>query len=549
MLPRRLELALLFALLAALFAALAYEARHTGLTADEPSHLLSASLYWRGADTLQPRDMPPLIKLAGGWPSRFFTLPDLRADGAAWATQHEWVISQSVLRRMPFDELDRWVFWSRLALAIFPLLTVWLIWQWGRELFSPAVGLVLAALFALEPSALGHGALFKNDHAAAFGYLAFAYAAWRYARTPSARGAGWLGGAALIAMLAKLSLLILPPVALLMTARRWRHAALVVAILYLGAIAACQFDARRLTSAEVKALERDRLVSPVLVAAARGAAYVPTPQLLWQGALEIARSSATANPIWLWGEVHPGGHPAYFVVALLLKTPLALQVLFGGSLVWLIVKRPSRDAWFLIVPALAYLVIASLSALQFGVRLVLPCLPLALLLCGYLLVAVSPRWSLAVLLAVGVSSARALPLGLSYFHEGVRDRHRVLHYVSDSNIDWGQDLRHLAEFVRREQVQRIAVVYFGNDNIVRWLPRGVEMIPVPWSKDFAGPERFRPKPGLYAVSGSVITGHLFRPRYREYFAYFRDHEPVTVVGGSIFIYLVDYRPEAVRSSE
>lgn len=536
-------------LLAALSGALVYEAKHTGITADEPSHLLSAGLYWRGADTLKPRDMPPLIKIVGGWPSRLLPWPDLTADGAGWATQHEWVISQSVLRRMPFEVLDRWVFYSRLALIVFPLLTTILIWKWGRELFSPGIGLILAALFACEPTALGHGALFKNDHAATFGLLVFAYAAWRYWRAPGAKAAAWLGVATLLAVLAKLSLLILPPVAMLLAARRPRHLLLISAVMYLGAIAACQFDARRISPAELAVLERDSQISRVFVAAAHIGAIVPIPQLLWQGVIAIAKSNATDNAIWLLGQVHNDGHPAYFALALLLKTPLALQALFATSLAAAIVwRRPSRDVWFLVAPAGAYFLIASFSALQFGVRLVLPCLPFALLFCGFLLQQVRREWALAALLFAAGSSARAFPLGLSYFHEGIADRHRVLHYLSDSNVDWGQDLPRLASFVQREQVQQISVAYFGNDNISRWLPQHVEMIPVPWSRDWAGPEHFIPKPGLYAVSGSLITGHFFLRRYREYFAYFRDHQPVAIVGGSIFIYLVDYRPEAVNSA-
>lgn len=541
LLSRRLELVLMTALLVALFAALAYEAKHTGITADEPSHLLSAALYWRGADTLKPRDMPPLIKIVGGWPSRFVALPDLTADQTAWATQHEWLISQSVLRRMPFEELDRWVFRSRLALTIFPLLTVLLIWKWARELFSARVAITLAALLALEPTALGHGALFKNDHAATFAYLVFAYTAWRYWRSPTFERAAWLALAAVIGVLAKLSLLILPPAAVLLMIRRWKHVVAAIALMYALAVAACQFDFRQLSSREVAEIERDARISIPVQVAAHIARVIPVPRLLWDGVVEISRSSATPNPIWFWGGVRLGGHPAYFLVALLLKTPLALQGLLLCALISLIrVRPPTPDFWFVGIPALMYFTIASLSSLQFGVRLILPVLPFAILMCGFALQRWPLAWSLVAIAGVATSSLAAFPRGISYLNEAADGPMSALHFFSDSNIDWGQDLPALAEFVRREQVQKISVAYFGNDNIARWIPRSAVMLPIPWDATWRGPDHLKPAPGLYAVSACVITGQLFPPAYREYFAYFRNHRPVAVAGGSIFIYLVDY---------
>ena len=50
-------------LLAALAAGLVVRAWRLGITVDEPSHLLSANLYWQGEDRLKPRDMPPLKRV------------------------------------------------------------------------------------------------------------------------------------------------------------------------------------------------------------------------------------------------------------------------------------------------------------------------------------------------------------------------------------------------------------------------------------------------------------------------------------------------------
>lgn len=76
--------------------------------------------------TCVPQGMPQLIKFAAGW-------------GA------------------PIPLKSRMFFLSRLPFII----------------FSAPVALYLAAAFAFEPTALAHGALFKNDLAATFAHLLF----------------------------------------------------------------------------------------------------------------------------------------------------------------------------------------------------------------------------------------------------------------------------------------------------------------------------------------------------------------------------------------
>ena len=114
--------------------ALGYQAWFLSVTADEPSHMLSSYLYWRGRDTLYPRDMPPMIKLVGGWPTRFMKLPIDTDLGKPGDKRTEWNEAASLMNRLPAEKLQRFLFWTRLPLIIFPLLTGALLWWWGREL-------------------------------------------------------------------------------------------------------------------------------------------------------------------------------------------------------------------------------------------------------------------------------------------------------------------------------------------------------------------------------------------------------------------------------
>ncbi|MEK7408594.1 MAG: glycosyltransferase family 39 protein, partial [Acidobacteriota bacterium] len=385
--PQKLCLVLI---LIGLAAALVFQAWQTGVSVDGPAHLLSSHLYWHGADRLGPRDLPPLIKIAGGWVPALLGLP-IPYDHPAWRQQHEWTISQVMMERMRGSQIQRLFFYSRLPLLIFPLLTAWLLWRWGRELFGGWVAVLLALAYALEPTALAHGALYKNDLAATFGYLLFWYAAWKFWRDPRPLRAAGLGAALLVAILAKLSMLFLVAVAPVLVLLRYltrrpvdlRRASLALVLMllipYLGALAACQFEARTLSAGEVEKYARDNSVPRSAVLAAQVFRIVPAPLPMWQGALSLISADTGGNAVYMLGQVYPRGHPLYFLFGLAVKAPLALHILGACGLALLAVRLGRRHLqWsdtFWLLPGALYIGLASLSTLQLGIRLILPALP------------------------------------------------------------------------------------------------------------------------------------------------------------------------------
>ncbi|MBM3795147.1 MAG: hypothetical protein FJW31_14000 [Acidobacteria bacterium] len=548
-------------LLLAMGVVLVQLARETGVTVDEPSHVLSAHLYWQGRDTLEPGDMPPLIKIMGGWvPGRLgLRLPP--SDHPAWDSNHEWHVSLQMMYSLGREEIRRIFFWTRLPLIAFPLATAALLWWWARQLFSPAGGLLVAAVFALSPNVLGHGALFKNDLAATFGHLAFWYAAWRYWRSPSlTRAAAW-GGALLLALLAKFSLLILAPLAgiiLLMRASTpgrpsfatsLKSALLAGCIVYAGVIAAWQGSVGRPSESDLAGWRQNRAVPGwVSLPVSAAASLLPAPPRLWQGAMSLVQSNGETGPVYLFGRLHERGHPLYFAVALAVKLPIAAQIFILSGIamfLWSLWRQRTELHDLLWAgPGLLYLLLASLSNLQLGVRLVLPALPFFFLFAGQW-PKLTSRWraaALAPVLLLGWMAWRAAatyPHYLSFFNSWIGGPENGLQVLSDSNIDWGQDIPRLARYVEEQNIPHIRLAYFGTDNPYAYLTDArLETIAPPWNEALAQGERFLPQPGYYAVSATLLTGQYFAPKYRDYYEAFREMKPVAKAGYSIFIYRV-----------
>ena len=550
-------MAVLGALLAAVLVRLAGE---TGVTVDEPSHLLSAALYWEGRDTLDPGDMPPLIKIVGGWVPALAGLRMPSRDHKVWDTQHEWPISLQMMSGLEAAEIQRIFFWSRLPLLVFPIACVVLLWWWGRQLVSPWAGLAAAVVFAMLPTVLGHGALFKNDLAASFGYLFFWYRAWWYWRAPSAGQAAVWALALLIAVMAKFSMLVLIPIAALIVVarrliRRDRSArkfavetATLLLCVYAGIVVAWQADVTPLASKDFDQWRAHPAIPRLLTHFVKVAQIVPTPPRLWRGAMGLVQSNAEMAPTYLLGQVYQGGHPLYFAIALLVKMPVAALALIGiglGLFVHAAIRgRAHFEDLFWAAPGFLYLMLASASSLQLGVRLVLPAVALLMLFAGRIVgpqTPARPRSAVVlVLLAwLGVRTYTVFPDYISHFNSLAGGADKALQYLSDSNIDWGQDLRRFARMVREEPLGKVRLAYFGTDNVWAYLSdREVETIAPPWSDITVRERHLRPEPGVYAISATLLTGQFFAPEYRDYYQEFRKRQPFAKAGYSILLFRI-----------
>jgi hypothetical protein len=83
----------------------------------------------------------------------------------------------------------------------------------------------------------------------------------------------------------------------------------------------------------------------------------------------------------------------------------------------------------------------------------------------------------------------------------------------------------------------VRLLYFGNDNPYRFFRYSeLEQIPPPWSDRQAHGTLFTPEPGYYAVSATLLPGHFFSLKYRNYFQTFRNAQPLARVGYSIYLY-------------
>ena len=135
------------------------------------------------------------------------------------------------------------------------------------------------------------------------------------------------------------------------------------------------------------------------------------------------------------------------------------------------------------------------------------------------------------------------PHYLSYFNVAAGGPENGYRILVDSNIDWGQDLLRLKQWMVDARVEEVNLAWFGSADpgyygvTYRPLPGlgRAEFFPLWWDVPFRKDD---PEPGVYAISVSNLWELPLRPEEKGVFTWFRQREPDDRVGHSVFIYRV-----------
>lgn len=538
---------LILALLLLAFAQMFVAIRGTSQTVDEGLHITSGATMLRTGDYRLVEEHPPLTKLWMALPvallpdlADFTTLP-VWSDAATPTIESLPLLTLTKQWLYPYAPQERIIFAARTMNALLGVLLLAFITRWARDLYGLRAGLLAVACAAFDPNLIAHGAVAGTDAGAALFICAGLWASARFLRRPT-RGRAVLAGALLgLALAAKLTAVLLgPALALAGLARLWRasrerriqiigHTLLL--LLFTG-----------LVFWGVYGFEVGRVAGfPFPLPA-------PSHAIPWMRLLAHNRDGHQA---YLLGSNSNFGWPYYFPVAFALKTPLPVLAL----LLWALLRRPRIDSALSFFAAI-YTVASLTSQLNIGYRHLLPLLPLMYVVIGslaparsngsrHLIIAKAVTTNASVyrsfvLLALWVWLAIAAlaisPYSLSYFNEFVGGPDEGWRYLADSNTDWGQGYKALAEFQTTRglgPVQLSAFVFFDP------AAYGVVYTPLtPFGGDTPAifPSRFAPSPGDYAISATPLNGiPIVDP---EMYDWFRWRAPDAKIAHALFYYHV-----------
>jgi 4-amino-4-deoxy-L-arabinose transferase-like glycosyltransferase len=366
------------------------------------------------------------------------------------------------------------LFRMRLAPGVFAVGLSVMVFLMGSKLFGESAGLLALLLVVFEPNVLANSDLVTTDMGVACFFLATIYCFYRYARQPSVIRLLLTGLAAGLTLSAKHSGILLAPMLLGLTlveiacAERGRRkrmagtlfgglAAIVgLAVAVLWAFYGFRYAARPAGLVMNPTLSEYAAPLTGLNGWMIGhlANWRLLPESYLMGLTDI-HYAAQQYAIFLMGHDYPHGVWWYFPVALSIKTTLGLIGLVVLAGIALISRRlrQRRELAYLFVPGAIYLAAAIVSGMNIGTRHVLFLYPLAAMLAAAGLIALARHsrrwlWIGGALVACHVVSALAVfPAEMAYANEawgGAANTHK---YLSDSSVDWAQQLPHVKQWV------------------------------------------------------------------------------------------------------
>jgi hypothetical protein len=505
-------------------------ARSDTPTPDEFVYVPEGLYHLQTGDLTFDSTNPPLLKVLMALPLTMMDVkldldPRHRDNRTGWGA---WIFGTSFMNLNRERYTDAY-FAARLVIVALGVVLGVLLFLRARELLSPAAALAALILYATMPPVIAHSGLATLDIGVTLLLFAALYAA---SRVRSLR-ADWAWAAATgacfgFAFAVKGTAALYGPVVPVIVAAnwpRWRRED-VAGFVGAGAVIAA--------------------AAWIAILVSYGFQGFPLPAPLVEGLrFQLAAAGGGEFPAFLNGSWSQTGWWYYYLYTMALKTPLAtLALVFAGSIV--AARRRTRDDLWIVLPPLLLVYLLSFHyAKDYGVRYMLPAFPFLLLLAGRgvdLALRSGRKGALAVaallVWQLGVCTIAA-PHHLAYFNELAGGTDRARRLLLDSNLDWGQDLGRLEQFMDERGLSKICLGYFGHVDPKVY---GIDYTIAPTS----------PAPGLCAVSANFLAGYPYAITYagerirgvkQGSWTWFDRLEPVARVGSSIYVF--DVKPEDV----
>lgn len=504
-------------------------------TCDEFSHhVASGYSYIVTGDFRMNPASPPLPRMLSALPLLFLKarapldhVSWARGDSPEFARQFFYVYNKHA---------DLFIVWARTPILIVSVLFALGVFLWSRKLFGPVAAFGALTLYCFSPDILAHSSLATSDIAVAFFFFLTHVSFWFYLKNTGASSLAATGIFAGLSFLCKFSSVLLFPSLFLVAWAAGKNRAVRLKA-WLSMMAICVTTVWTGYFFEMKPLLKntpdpakkmavyEKVGKDALVGFAQNA---PVPLSTFSSALaSMSFTRARGTNAYLLGRWSRDGWWYYYLVALLIKNTIpmvVLTVLFLCGAKGFAADRLTK-AVLLVPPTLFFLATLGDRA-QAGIRYFLPVYPFLFIWAG---AAVSYLWKagktlrLLALFLLAWHAGEALwvrPHYLAYFNEWAGGPSGGYKWLRDSNIDWGQDLKMLGQYVRQKGYPEVVLQSIS--------PADPAYYGIPYRR-FGEDELLAPRKTVYAIGAHSLDGVRWTKAVR----------PDKIIGYSIFLY--DFR--------
>lgn len=524
---------------------------------DEVAHIISGYTALTTFSYPFNIEHPPLVKVIAALPLLFqkitYVLPE-NGMSDQWEEGHKLLFANA-------NDTDAILFWARFAVLFFHSVLIFICGKLLRNFLSPLWACIAIFFLAFEPNTLAHARYVTTDVGVALLSLITLLLTVLFAKEPSKKYATYLGFSIGAVLITKFSGVLLVAYVFTMLGffflfggyGKAEKKRFLQGIVSAGFISVCivygVYTLFNLNTQPgyLKARVEASLMSPTVKQLELALADMPLTRafpsyfsgLDYAGNRSIQRSEVTGIQ-FLDGEFKTQGQGwwYYFLKAWVYKESPALILLFlisGGVLCAYFRKQREHERVLSVLLGFAgiYLVISLLSTLNIGIRHIMP----ILVLLPVVGVIIFSTWEYAykhlmigilVLLQV-VTVVTSYPFYLSYFNDLSGGSENGYKHLSDSNIDWGQNLKRLTQWAEEQGVDTVYVDYWGKTPLSFYDKKGILK---EWHAEWGKPQ------GIFAIYSMWIEQSI---HFKEIGLTQTDYSyleglPHKTFGNSIFIY-------------
>jgi hypothetical protein len=519
-------------------------------TYDEAAHLAAGYSYLATRDFRLNPEHPPLIKQLLALPLFVGYRIAFNPDPQHWSDGDDYLIGQDLLYKSILPA-DRILLLSRLPNLLIGGILIALSGWWAYRLWGNRAVPLAMTLACLEPNFVAHSSLVTTDIGVTLFIFLTVYLLWEYLNSPKWWFLAVTGISTGMALLSKFSALLLPPIIVL-----------IVAASFLLGSEPYLVPLRKKQNRPTHKLLLMQSVAVLFLIAFFALLTIPSAYFFqgfspWLHGLEKFLTHAQdGHPAFFLWKYSDQGWWNYFLVAFLIKTPIGSLLLIAASLVFYRAGNPlrRREVILLLLPVMVVFLATTQAKVNIGLRHILLVYPFLFVIASRLAtIHFRGRWLMPILVGIplvstAISSLRIAPHQLAYFNEFVGGPEQGYRYLSDSNIDWGQDLRGVKAYMEKENLPIIYLSYFGTAPPsyygirYQYVPGGWPWEPPPADKVPVGASR-----KILAISVSNLQD-IWMP-HDPLFRWLWMRQPVEKIGYSIFVYDLTHDREGLIKLE
>lgn len=539
---------------------------------DEGAHIFSGYSYWTKGDFGMNPEHPPLVKLLATFP-----LLHMKLNVPQPLSSPPFFKFSEFLEGKQFlysNDADAILFRARVAVSLLSIALALVIFMATKEMFRMVPALVALVLCVFDPNLIAHGALVTTDVGMAMFLFATVYAFYLYVKKPTAKRLATAAVLAGLTLATKHSGVLLCPILGLLAIAEILHAPAVdvqkaggrakqiarlagalavmaiVGVTILWTFYGFRYQARPAGMAMtpslpeyVGQLEHRPTAGKVVLMAAK---YHLLPEAYLYGLTDVYNAPRYLNS-FLLGNLYHHGQWFYFPAVFAIKSTLGflLLLLLLPIAVALCSKSYWREFLFLSIPPFIYFLVAMASGFNIGVRHILPVYPFLIVLAAFVageLIQKNKIWAAiacALILFHVASSIRVFPNYLTYANEMWGGPAKTYKILTNSNVDWGQQLKATKEYLDRHNVKDCWFDYFTwpfadpsyygipCKPLPAYLSQAFEVYPPPAPAKVSG---------MVLISADELSGEGWGPDELNPYAQFWKLKPADLIGNSILVF-------------